>query len=213
MFAFCPKGSWRYTYWIGIVYLIVILPVMFSLNWLYQRKMQQLRERDESLARSHRASVEMRSAQSKYKVPVMNVRFENIKVVVQVDKQPKTIMEDVSGEFRAGTVTAVLGPSGAGKTTLISAVTGKVPLAGGVVRVNGVQEDPARYRSVVGFVPQDDVMIRTLTVRDVLTHSAYARLPADMPREEKEGRVDQVRSIHTYEPLNTMFVLTLFCLA
>jgi len=175
---------------------------MYGLYMLYERKMRALREEsDASTSDSHQpqqqlagsAAAQARSAAS-HVLPV-NLRFDNIQVVVQVDKRPRTIMEDVSGEFRAGTVTAVLGPSGSGKTTLISAVTGKVPLAGGSVFVNGVrqaQHAAGRYRSLVGFVPQDDVMIRSLTVNDVLQHSAYTRLPASMSTEAKDEIVNQV---------------------
>src|SRR5690349_6587337 len=42
-------------------------------------------------------------------------------------------LETVSGEFVAGSMTAVVGANGAGKSTLLAAIAGEVPLAGGVV--------------------------------------------------------------------------------
>lgn len=46
-------------------------------------------------------------------------------------------------------------------------------------------------RKVVGFVPQEDVMIRSLTVRDIITFSASYRLPASLTRAEIDERVTE----------------------
>lgn len=61
-----------------------------------------------------------------------------------------------------------MGPSGAGKTTFVSLLTNKVKRSAGTVRINGVEEELSRYRKLIGFVPQEDVMLRELTVRDIL---------------------------------------------
>lgn len=101
-----------------------------------------------------------------------------------------SIMKDVSGHFQPGRICAVMGPSGAGKTTIINLVSGKVPKTSGVVLVNGVLEDGlSKYRKLFGFVPQEDVMIRELSVREVISHSAMMRLPRSMSRQEKEDRI------------------------
>lgn len=62
---------------------------------------------------------------------------------------------------------------GAGKTTIINLVTGKVGKTGGKIFVNN-EELPGltKFQKLVGFVPQDDVMIRELTVRDNISFSA-----------------------------------------
>ena len=80
---------------------------------------------------------------------------------------------------------------GAGKTTVINLITGKVPLTEGRILVNdeemaGVQ----KYQKLVGFVPQEDVMLRELTVRDNIQFSARYRLPARLSKEQIERKVD-----------------------
>lgn len=51
-------------------------------------------------------------------------------------------------------VTAVMGPSGAGKTTFMTVLMGKVPRTSGTLYINGAQEEMYRYRKMIGFVPQ-----------------------------------------------------------
>lgn len=84
----------------------------------------------------------------------------------------------------------IFSPSGAGKTTIISLVTGKAKKTGGKVLLNGVEVDGLMdIRKIVGFVPQEDVMIRELTVRDIINFSARYRLPASLSSQEIEEKV------------------------
>ena len=76
-------------------------------------------------------------------------------------------MSSVSGAFRPGRLCAIMGPSGAGKTTVINLITGKVKRTGGRVLVNGVEVAGLSGMSkLVGFVPQEDIMLRELSVRE-----------------------------------------------
>ena len=97
------------------------------------------------------------------------------------------IMRGVSGAFRHGRLCAVMGPSGAGKSTLFNLVTGKARRTAGIVRVNEEQMELSKYQKLIGFVPQEDVMIREdLTVLDILRFSAHRRLPRSLSRAEKD---------------------------
>jgi ABC-type multidrug transport system ATPase subunit len=52
--------------------------------------------------------------------------------------------------------------------------------------INGeVISQLSEYRSLIGYVPQDDVMNPLLTVRENIAHSALMRLPKDMAYNEK----------------------------
>lgn len=64
-----------------------------------------------------------------------------------------------------------MGPSGAGKTTLVNLITGKTKATAGRVWVNGAEQPLRHYRKLLGFVPQEDVMLREMTVREILTVS------------------------------------------
>ncbi|KAK3377140.1 hypothetical protein B0T24DRAFT_701328 [Lasiosphaeria ovina] len=95
--------------------------------------------------------------------------------------QPKgsqrPILQGVTGEIRRGTLTAVMGGSGAGKSTFVNVLMGKSEYTAGSVTINGAPGKLRQYKKVVGYVPQDDVVLPELTVRENLLHSARVRLP------------------------------------
>lgn len=118
------------------------------------------------------------------------IEFEDVRLVLP---DGTTIMRGPSGKFAPGTSTAIMGASGAGKTTIMNLVTGKVAKTSGVIRVNGEEcASLAKWRSRVAFVPQEDVMHRQLTVLENLTFSASARLPATWPEARKRELVMKV---------------------
>eukprot|EP01135_Chromosphaera_perkinsii_P012005 Nk52_evm13s2568 gene=Nk52_evmTU13s2568 len=117
---------------------------------------------------------------------VFDIEFDGIGLKL---KNGKTIMQGVSGGFKNGRSCAIMGPSGAGKTTIMSLVTGKAKKTHGTIKVNGVEEDLSKYKKLVGYVPQEDVMHRRLSVKDNLTFSANMRLPTSYSRDRREGTV------------------------
>ena len=117
------------------------------------------------------------------------------RVGLRVRASGKVVLRDVSGSVVSGSVTAIMGPSGAGKTTLMSVLADR---AGGygvttgdiAVHVGGARHAGGglgRLSSLVAFVPQDDVMLPELTVRQTLTF--YAAIKADRPQSSAE--IDQ----------------------
>ncbi|CAB9505209.1 Putative white-brown complex homolog protein 30 [Seminavis robusta] len=112
------------------------------------------------------------------------------------------IMEGVSGQINHGSFCAILGPSGAGKTTFLSLISGKNDPTGGQLLVNGEEGTTlAQYRRLVGFVPQEDIMLRELTVYENIRHAAMMRLPASMSKKKKLKRVQ-----HVMESLDLMHI-------
>lgn len=89
---------------------------------------------------------------------------------------------------------AIVGASGAGKSTLMTALCGFSRASGGRIAVNGddLMAGYEAYRSVIGYVPQDDILHRTLPVRRALHHAARLRLPADTSPAELEARIAAV---------------------
>jgi ABC-type Mn2+/Zn2+ transport system ATPase subunit len=51
-------------------------------------------------------------------------------------------------------MTAIMGPSGAGKTTFMNVLCGKVNRTSGTLWVNGLEQEMSTYKKIVGFVPQ-----------------------------------------------------------
>lgn len=102
------------------------------------------------------------------------------------------IMKGVSGKLEHGNFCAILGPSGAGKTTFLSLIANKVDPTGGKLLVNGKEGSLTEYRRLVGYVPQEDIMLRELTVYENIRHAAMMRLPSTMPKAKKLDRVEKV---------------------
>ncbi|KAJ3158376.1 hypothetical protein HDU86_002842 [Geranomyces michiganensis] len=109
----------------------------------------------------------------------------------------KTILENIDGEIHPGRVLAIMGPSGAGKSTFLDIIAGKTKRGelDGSMLVNGRMMGKGRYRRLVGFVDQDDILMETLTVRETLMFSANMRLPESMSRVAKHARVQEVMEV------------------
>eukprot|EP01135_Chromosphaera_perkinsii_P000931 Nk52_evm29s153 gene=Nk52_evmTU29s153 len=102
----------------------------------------------------------------------------------------KEILKNVSATISPGKMTALMGPSGAGKSTLLDVIAG-LKNSGtmyGKVAFNGKERNKQMTR-LCGYVEQKDVLIPTLTVRELLRFSAQLRLPASLTREEIDDRV------------------------
>ncbi|HVV84284.1 MAG TPA: ATP-binding cassette domain-containing protein [Kofleriaceae bacterium] len=89
---------------------------------------------------------------------------------------------------------AIVGASGAGKSTLMMALCGFQRATSGRVSINGddLYASFDAYRSILGYVPQEDILHRTLTVERALHHAARLRLPADTTAAEIAARIADV---------------------
>jgi ABC-type multidrug transport system ATPase subunit/pSer/pThr/pTyr-binding forkhead associated (FHA) protein len=106
----------------------------------------------------------------------------------------RVILHDVALSIAPREFVAVVGGSGSGKSTLIKALCGYAPADSGQVLVNG--DDFYRnfdaYRSVLGYVPQDDILHRSLPVGRALDYAARLRLPGDTAPQEIRQRIARV---------------------
>jgi ABC-type multidrug transport system ATPase subunit/pSer/pThr/pTyr-binding forkhead associated (FHA) protein len=104
----------------------------------------------------------------------------------------KTLLDHVSFKALPGDLIALMGPSGAGKTTLMLTLNGYLPPSSGQVRING-EDLYAIYdalRGSIGYVPQDDIVHPELTVYEAVRYSARFRLPPDFSDDEIDRRVE-----------------------
>lgn len=106
----------------------------------------------------------------------------------------KKILKGVSGYIQSGSMWAVMGGSGAGKSTFFNVLMGKTRHTGGLIKVNGHPKDMAKYKKLIGFVPQDDIVIPELTVRENILHSARCRLPMTWRDVDIQAYVDALIS-------------------
>jgi ABC transport system ATP-binding/permease protein len=113
---------------------------------------------------------------------------------VQFKIDGKQLLDNISLTARPGTLTAIIGGSGAGKTTLSRLIAGYTRPSGGNVTFEGhdIHAEYATMRSRIGMVPQDDVVHRQLTVNQALGYAAELRLPPDTSKAERAEIVAQV---------------------
>lgn len=118
------------------------------------------------------------------------LQFEN----VSYHLNGKQILQGIQGLAQPGQLMAIMGASGAGKTTFLDILArkNKRGVTEGNFYVNGEKVVDNEYRSVIGFVDQDDTMLPTLTVHETILTSALLRLPRDMGISAKEQRVYEV---------------------
>jgi ABC-type multidrug transport system ATPase subunit len=100
----------------------------------------------------------------------------------------------VSFRIKPGDFVCVLGPSGAGKTTLVRAILGEREITAGRLLLGGhdVFREADALRGAIGYVPQRDVNPEALPVERALHYAAEVRLPADASAADRQARIDRV---------------------
>lgn len=109
---------------------------------------------------------------------------------VSVTVKDRQILTPTSLVIEPGELVAIIGESGAGKSTLLKAIAGVSPPSGGQVTING--EPLVSRLTDVGYVPQDDIVHRLLTVDEALRYAARLRLPKDATATEIGETVSRV---------------------
>ncbi|RLN21452.1 hypothetical protein BBJ28_00021442 [Nothophytophthora sp. Chile5] len=103
------------------------------------------------------------------------------------------LLQGVSGFARPGTMTALMGSSGAGKTTLMDVIAGRK--TGGKIRgkilLNGHPATDLAVRRCTGYCEQMDIHSESATIREAITFSALLRQDASVSTEEKMESVEE----------------------
>jgi len=107
---------------------------------------------------------------------------------------PRLVLADVSLVINPREFVAILGPVGAGKSTLMNVLSGRTRPTAGAVYYN--EDDFFRhfdtYRAAIGYVPQRDIVHEQLTVAEALDYAVRLRLPGDTSAQEARDRVEEV---------------------
>lgn len=113
---------------------------------------------------------------------------------VNVARGGRRILHDISLTIQPGEFVAILGPSGAGKTTLARVLTGRLPAESGTVHYNGypLHTFVAAFSSSIGFVSQHNLLRPELNVDETFREQALLRLPRDSLEAERIERIREV---------------------
>ncbi len=112
----------------------------------------------------------------------------------KVGSNKTVLLNNISLSIPPRSFVALVGSSGTGKSTLMDALNGLRPAQQGSVYYNGQDyyHHLAAFRAQLGYVPQDDIIHRDLTVGRALYYAAKLRLPADFTQAQIEQRIDEV---------------------
>ncbi|KAI8910117.1 P-loop containing nucleoside triphosphate hydrolase protein [Gorgonomyces haynaldii] len=202
--ARCPPGTIAPSDYTGIVSFLVfdILLLSFFTYKRFIEKKNTLAVNSklptESIDKTRMANAFKKSLNGKD----LRMDFEVVDLGYKI-KSGKQVLKGVTGRIHASRMTAIMGPSGAGKTTFMNVLCGKVKRTSGKLFISGKETELSKFKKIYGFVPQEDIMHRELTVRENILHSARIRAPNSWSAAEIETYVDDI-----LEALNLSHVAT-----
>ncbi|WOK97975.1 hypothetical protein Cni_G06683 [Canna indica] len=136
----------------------------------------------------------------------LSITFSDIRYSVDMPQEVKAqgvtedrlvLLKGISGSFRPGVLTALMGVSGAGKTTLMDVLAGRK--TGGYIEgdifISGYPKKQETFARVSGYCEQNDIHSPQLTVHESLVFSAWLRLPAEVNSATRKMFVEEVMEL------------------
>eukprot|EP00536_Pseudo-nitzschia_multiseries_P009814 jgi/Psemu1/242415/estExt_Genewise1.C_2850020 len=142
-----------------------------------------------------------------------NLTFKDIRytIVSSIGNEKIELLKGIDGLVEAGKMTALMGSSGAGKTTLMDVLSlrkssGEIT---GEIRLNGHLQEERSFRRCTGYVEQFDVQTAQLTIRESCEFSAKLRLESTdlaVTAESRERFIDQTLDMLELTPIQHYLV-------
>ncbi|KAF1332342.1 Atp-binding protein, partial [Globisporangium splendens] len=153
-------------------------------------------------------SLNVKPSHEKHFVPV-TLAFQDLWYNVPLKAKSKDdptnidLLKGISGYAKPGTMTALMGASGAGKTTLMDVIAarktgGKIS---GKILMNGYEATDTAIRRGTGYCEQMDVHSEASTFREALTFSAFLRQSSDVPDSFKFDSVEECLDLLDLHPI------------
>ncbi|KAJ1292575.1 hypothetical protein BS78_01G000500 [Paspalum vaginatum] len=107
------------------------------------------------------------------------------------------LLSDISGAFRPGVLTALVGVSGAGKTTLMDVLAGRKTSGAieGDIILSGYPKNQETFARISGYCEQTDIHSPNVTVYESIIYSAWLRLSSDIDDSTKKMFVEEVMAL------------------
>ncbi|MDO4622791.1 MAG: ATP-binding cassette domain-containing protein [Eubacteriales bacterium] len=114
-----------------------------------------------------------------------------------VNRGKKCLLNHVNLDVESNDFIAIIGGSGAGKTTLMNAISGFDQDFKGQVLFNGIdmKREFNSLKDMIGYVPQQEIIYENLTLHNMLYYTAKMKMPKDTDRKEIEHRINEVLSM------------------
>ncbi|ONM57827.1 ABC transporter G family member 34 [Zea mays] len=118
------------------------------------------------------------------------------------------LLSDISGAFRPGVLTALVGVSGAGKTTLMDVLAGRKTSGTieGDIKLSGYPKKQETFARVSGYCEQTDIHSPNVTVYESLVYSAWLRLSSEVDDNTRKMFVEEVMSLVELDVLRDALV-------
>ncbi|GKZ74480.1 hypothetical protein AnigIFM50267_000716 [Aspergillus niger] len=129
---------------------------------------------------------------------VNDFSWRNLTVTVKDrhTKQPRNLIDRISGSVQQGELVALMGPSGCGKTTLLNVLARRAASSGakttGDCYIDGKTVDNATFGRLTSYVEQEDALIGSLTVRETLKFAADLSLPSSVTKLQRKERIQSL---------------------
>ncbi|XP_060675558.1 pleiotropic drug resistance protein 1 isoform X1 [Ziziphus jujuba] len=135
-----------------------------------------------------------------------SVTFDNVVYSVDMPQEMKcqgvvedrlVLLKGLSGTFRPGVLTALMGVSGAGKTTLMDVLAGRKTggYINGDIRISGYPKKQETFARISGYCEQNDIHSPHVTVYESLLYSAWLRLPSEVDSETIKMFIEEVMEL------------------
>ncbi|ETP18189.1 hypothetical protein F441_07552 [Phytophthora nicotianae CJ01A1] len=107
--------------------------------------------------------------------------------------EERQLLQKVTAHFEPGRMVALMGATGAGKTTLMDVIAGRKTGGRivGEIYVNGELKDPANFSRITAYCEQMDIHSEAATIYEALVFSANLRLPPNFTEEERMNLVHE----------------------
>ena len=125
-----------------------------------------------------------------------------------VGKDRKVLLNHVDVEIKSTEFVAIIGGSGAGKTTLMNAISGFDRKCSGRISLNGMDlhKEFNTLKDMIGYVPQQDIIYENLTLHDMLFYTAQMKMPKDTDHAEIEKRISEVLEMVELKEHSSTFI-------
>ncbi|XP_061973701.1 pleiotropic drug resistance protein 1-like [Populus nigra] len=125
-----------------------------------------------------------------------------------VHEDKLVLLKGVSGAFRPGVLTALMGISGAGKTTMMDVLAGRKTggYIEGNITISGYPKKQETFARISGYCEQNDIHSPHITVYESLLYSAWLRLPTEVDIETRKMFVEEVMELVELNPLRQALV-------
>nr|XP_051204058.1 ABC transporter G family member 48-like isoform X1 [Lolium perenne] len=118
------------------------------------------------------------------------------------------LLTDISGAFRPGVLTALVGVSGAGKTTLMDVLAGRKTSGSveGSITLSGYPKKQETFARISGYCEQTDIHSPNVTVYESILYSAWLRLSSDVDEQTRKMFVEEVMTLVELDGLRNAMV-------